>query len=176
MKKAERGRHTSGAKMPRKRAARFSTCPRTRQSIASRKSPKNSLPFSVLFGAFCPSPHLRWAKMQNLRTFFGYSVVKYHQKCKRAATFPSSSRTFASPLLKQFLSSFNSLNFKFRERKRRRSRFSKSFCRDDLSRPFRADISDYQNSHTHLRTDFYPTASRRRSHLLSLYVSNFESL
>jgi len=45
-------------------------------------------------------------KRKTSELFFGYSVVKYHKKRKRAATFPVSPwRTFASPLLKQFLSS-----------------------------------------------------------------------
>jgi len=57
--------------------------------------------FRFLFGQSHFSPHLRALKTK-FPNFFGYSVVKYRKKQKGAATFKSLSRTFASPLLKQF--------------------------------------------------------------------------
>lgn len=140
----------------------------------------NSLPFFV----FCPGNltlrRIFAHRKQNSRTFFGYSVVKYRKKQKGAATFKSLSRTFASPLLKQFWIYFtNPLNFRVSGAETNRSRFSKSFWSCGLNRRVSADNSDYQNPHTIRPTDFCLTASqylRRSQSFLRLYVSNFESL
>ena len=123
--------------------------------ISKKEIFPNSLPFFV----FCPGNltlrRIFAHRKQNSRTFFGYSVVKYRKKQKGAATFKSLSRTFASPLLKQFWIYFtNPLNFRVSGAETNRSRFSKSFWPCDLSRRRSVDNLNFQIWHTILPIDF----------------------
>jgi hypothetical protein len=103
-------------------------------------------------GQFRFSPHLRARKIK-LPGFFGYSVVKYRLKTKRAATFKVSFENFLkSPLLKQFRVFYNFKKLKLAKfyvsgAETYRSRFSKSVSPRGLSRRVSVDNSHYPHWH-----------------------------
>ncbi len=126
----------------------------TRQSFYRRRKSFQTLClfsfFVRIISLFAASSLAEKSRFPN---FFRLFSCQISAKTKRAATFKFLfSRTFASPLLKQFLSSFNSLNFYVSGAETCRSRFSKSFFRGDLSRRRSVDNLNFQNLHTNLHS------------------------
>ena len=72
--------------MPRISQQDFFSSELAKVLIAKKNLSKLSAFFFFLFGAFRRPPHLRARAIERLQTNFGYSVVKYRQKQKRAAT------------------------------------------------------------------------------------------
>ena len=125
---------------------------------------------------FARSPHLRRAKRAkppNCFRLFSCQISSKNAKERRLFQFLQENFRVTAP--KTIFEFNNSLIFKFRERKRRRSRFSKSFFRGDLSRRRSVDNLNFQNWHILLPTDFCYSASqylRRSPFVFGLYVSN----
>jgi hypothetical protein len=103
--KRQRFRQTSGAKMPRKSRTRFQFV-RELAKVSQVEIFPNSLPFSVFVRSVLPAAASSQDKRRKTSKLF--SVIQLSNILKNAKErrlFQSLSRTFASPLLKQFLSS-----------------------------------------------------------------------
>ena len=118
MKKAEVQAHFGRKNAPHESRQIFNLSENSPKYRKLKISKRTLCLFPFLSGAFCLLPHLRRAKRQNLRTCFSVIQLSNISKSKRAATFPSSSRTFRVTAPKTIFEFNNSLNFKFRERKR----------------------------------------------------------
>ena len=86
----------------------------------------NSLPFSVFARSVSPARRIfAEQEARNLRTVFRLFSCQISSKTQKSGDFPVSFENFRVTAPKTIFEFNNSLIFMFRERKRRRSRFSK---------------------------------------------------
>lgn len=119
MKKAERAGTLRAQKCPRQQSRKISDLVRELAKVSQvRKSLRTLSAFFRFVRSVSPARRIFAERAaRNLQTVFRLFSCQTSKKRKRAATFQSLSRTFASPLLKQFLGFRNPLIFMFRERK-----------------------------------------------------------
>jgi hypothetical protein len=136
----------------------------------------NSLPFSMFRITASPA-YLQALKgvIKNEIWLFNCQTSQKRKERQLQSLFRESCVTAPKTISSFFVKLLNFLRFGSGNC---RSRFSKSFYRDGLSRPVSVDILNFQNCHTNFRADLHRAASisRRAGKSTScLYVSDFES-